>query len=225
MRVNLIKFLFHVDFFIEIAIHLPPSLSILMLPLTVLIPKANVSERKQFFLLFFFFFVFDNLFFHSLISSEVFFFIIIFEFFQKSIFLSVSYKLTDDPVTVFLITLSYMYKQDAESINAVLSRDFDPMDRCHLQKELTISGFLLSSDTCQGHALNVRLLLSLKHDKLWKVLLETIVSILMIIIHVKILNKHLNDGKSLLLNWPFRSFEKKIIQFSNSIFVYIFLFV
>lgn len=55
MRVNLIKFLFHVDFFIEIAIHLPPSLSILMLPLTVLIPKANVSERKQFFLLFFFF--------------------------------------------------------------------------------------------------------------------------------------------------------------------------
>lgn len=53
MRVNLIKFLFHVDFFIEIAIHLPPSLSILMLPLTVLIPKANVSERKQFFLLFF----------------------------------------------------------------------------------------------------------------------------------------------------------------------------
>lgn len=73
MRVNLIKFLFHVDFFIEIAIHLPPSLSILMLPLTVLIPKANVSERKQFFLLFFFF-VFDNLFFHSLISSEVFFF-------------------------------------------------------------------------------------------------------------------------------------------------------
>lgn len=73
MRVNLIKFLFHVDFFIEIAIHLPPSLSILMLPLTVLIPKANVSERKQFFLLFFFFFVFDNLFFHSLISSEVFF--------------------------------------------------------------------------------------------------------------------------------------------------------
>lgn len=74
MRVNLIKFLFHVDFFIEIAIHLPPSLSILMLPLTVLIPKANVSERKQFFLLFFFFFVFDNLFFHSLISSEVFFF-------------------------------------------------------------------------------------------------------------------------------------------------------
>lgn len=75
MRVNLIKFLFHVDFFIEIAIHLPPSLSILMLPLTVLIPKANVSERKQFFLLFFFFFVFDNLFFHSLISSEVFFFL------------------------------------------------------------------------------------------------------------------------------------------------------
>lgn len=74
MRVNLIKFLFHVDFFIEIAIHLPPSLSILMLPLTVLIPKANVSERKQFFLLFFFFFVFDNLFFHSLISSKVFFF-------------------------------------------------------------------------------------------------------------------------------------------------------
>lgn len=73
MRVNLIKFLFHVDFFIEIAIHLPPSLSILMLPLTVLIPKANVSERKQFFLLFFFFFVFDNLFFHSLISSEVLF--------------------------------------------------------------------------------------------------------------------------------------------------------
>lgn len=73
MRVNLIKFLFHVDFFVEIAIHLPPSLSILMLPLTVLIPKANVSERKQFFLLFFFF-VFDNLFFHSLISSEVFFF-------------------------------------------------------------------------------------------------------------------------------------------------------
>lgn len=58
MRVNLIKFLFHVDFFIEIAIHLPPSLSILMLPLTVLIPKANVSERKQFFLLFFFFFVY-----------------------------------------------------------------------------------------------------------------------------------------------------------------------
>lgn len=171
-----------------------------------------------------FFCVFDNLFFHSLISSEV-FFLIIFEFFQKSIFLSVSYKLTDDPVTVFLITLSYMYKQDAESINAVLSRDFDPMDRCHLQQELTISGFLLSSDTCQGHALNVRLLLSLKHDKLWKVLLETIVSILMIIIHVKILNKHLNDGKSLLLNWPFRSFEKKIIQFSNSIFVYIFLFV
>lgn len=55
MRVNLIKFLFHVDFFIEIAIHLPPSLSILMLPLTVLIPKANVSERKQYFLLFFFF--------------------------------------------------------------------------------------------------------------------------------------------------------------------------
>lgn len=55
MRVNLIKFLFHVDFFIEIAIHLPPSLSILMLPLTVLIPIANVSERKQFFLLFFFF--------------------------------------------------------------------------------------------------------------------------------------------------------------------------
>lgn len=55
MRVNLITFLFHVDFFIEIAIHLPPSLSILMLPLTVLIPNANVSERKQFFLLFFFF--------------------------------------------------------------------------------------------------------------------------------------------------------------------------
>lgn len=205
MRVNLIKFLFHVDFFIEIAIHLPPSLSILMLPLTVLIPKANVSERKQFFLLFFFFFVFDNLFFHSLISSEGFFFIV-FEFFQKSIFLSVSYKLTDDPVTVFLITLSYMYKQDAESIIAVLSRDFDPMDRCLLQQELTISGFLLSSDTCQGHALNVRLLLSLKHDKLWKVLLETIVSILMIIIHVKILHKHLNDGKSLLLNWPFQIF-------------------
>lgn len=77
MRVNLIKFLFHVDFFYRNCdtSYLPPSLSILMLPLTVLIPKANVSERKQFFLLFFFFyfFVFDNLFFHSLISSEVFF--------------------------------------------------------------------------------------------------------------------------------------------------------
>lgn len=186
--------------------------------------QSECFRAQTIFPSFLFFFVFDNLFFHSLISSEV-FFLIIFEFFQKSIFLSVSYKLTDNPVTVFLITLSYMYKQDAESINAVLSRDFDPMDRCHLQQELTISGFLLSSDTCQGHALNVRLLLSLKHDNLWKVLLETIVSILMIIIHVKILNKHLNDGKSLLLNWPFRSFEKKIIQFSNSIFVYIFLFV
>lgn len=150
MRVNLIKFLFHVDFFIEIAIHLPPSLSILMLPLTVLIPKANVSERKQFFLLFFFFyfFVFDNLFFHSLISSEVFF--KLFLNFSRNQFFSACLTdlLTDDPVTVFLITLSYMYKQDAESINAVLSRDFDPMDRCHLQQELTISGFLLSSDTC-----------------------------------------------------------------------------
>lgn len=74
MRVNLIKFLFHVDFFIEIAIHLPPSLSILMLPLTVLIPKANVSERKQFFLLFFFLCVFDNLFFHIWYPQRVFFF-------------------------------------------------------------------------------------------------------------------------------------------------------
>lgn len=146
MRVNLIKFLFHVDFFVEIAIHLPPSLSILMLPLTVLIPKANVSERKQFFLLFFFF-VFDNLFFHSLISSEVFFF----NYFW--IFLEINFSqrvLQTDwrPRDSLLITLSYMYKQDAESINAVLSRDFDPMDRCHLQQELTISGFLLSSDTC-----------------------------------------------------------------------------
>lgn len=132
------------------AIHLPPSLSILMLPLTVLIPKANVSERKQFFLLFFFFyfFVFDNLFFHSLISSEVFF--KLFLNFSRNQFFSACLTdlLTDDPVTVFLITLSYMYKQDAESINAVLSRYFDPMDRCHLQQELTISGFLLSSDTC-----------------------------------------------------------------------------
>lgn len=85
MRVNLIKFLFHVDFFIEIAIHLPPSLSILMLPLTVLIPKANVSERKQFFLLFFFF-VFDNLFFHSLISSEVFFFLLFLNFSRNQFF-------------------------------------------------------------------------------------------------------------------------------------------
>lgn len=57
MRVNLIKFLFHVDFFYRNCdtSYLPPSLSILMLLLTVLIPKANVSERKQFFLLFFFF--------------------------------------------------------------------------------------------------------------------------------------------------------------------------
>lgn len=73
MRVNLINFLFHIDFFIEIARLLSPSLSILMLPLKFLIPKANVSECKQFFLLLFFF-VFDNLFFHSLIFSEVFFF-------------------------------------------------------------------------------------------------------------------------------------------------------
>lgn len=80
MRVNLIKFLFHVDFFIEIAIHLPPSLSILMLPLTVLIPKANVSERKQFFLLFFFF-LYLITFSFTVWYPQRFFFLIIFEFF------------------------------------------------------------------------------------------------------------------------------------------------